>query len=112
LLLGFLRNPPSPPPHQPFKKKNLLAKFRQKTKLKKNREKEMIFFRLSVARSEKKKKRKRFKNFRLHIFSFSLCSQKYKKTIKDFSTLFLIYRQIWLNIHMDDRHFLATNKNS
>jgi hypothetical protein len=46
----------------------------------------------------------------MHIFSFSLCSQKYRKTIKDFCTLFLSYSQIWLNIHMDYRHFLATNK--
>jgi hypothetical protein len=44
----------------------------------------------------------------MHIFGFSLCSQKYRKTIKDFFTLFLIHSQIWLNIPMNDRHFLAT----
>jgi hypothetical protein len=63
-------------------------------------------------RKKKKKGEKRFNNFRMHIFGFSLCSQKCRKTIKDFSTSFLIYSQIWLNIPMDDRHFLATNKKS
>jgi hypothetical protein len=61
-------------------------------------------------------------NCKISCIWFSLCSQKYKRMIKDLYFIFLVDSQIWLNLHKDHHHIsyiflwmvatLATNKNS
>jgi len=61
------------------------------------------FWRLSMARSEKKISKYR----QIFIMGFQCVAKNIKESLK-MCTLYLNYSQIWLNLLRDDRHFFYT----